>query len=488
MIGALRRGGASIFIRTFLLLAVALVLAQSVGVALLVTRTPIYEPPVRPPEVIALLTSRIPASSHGLRVSELKHPPAAPTDQVRDRFIETLLARWLEVERVQVRFYRAPPEDSGEAGNPFPEMPMPSAEVRRQSSEHFGRQPGTGAPPWMGAQRPAANTMPTPIPQGVDAGPPMRGRFTAALQQPDGRWRVVQAADRSLSAAFKLQVAMLFGIGLLLMLPLAWWFSRALSAPIRRFADAADQLGRNPDAPPLPRSGPPELLRATDSFNAMQARLSRMVAERTHMVGAIAHDLRTPLARLAFRLDDIDSPLRERAAADIDEMKHMITVALEFLRDQSFRGPRERLDFRDLVESVVDDAADIGQDVTLAPDSEPVMIDADPLALRRVVGNLIGNAVKYGLRARVRIRAMDDHARLEIEDDGPGIDMALGDKLFMPFFRGENSRNKETGGIGLGLAAARAIVLRHGGEIGLSNLQRGGLQAWVTLPRARGEG
>ena len=134
---------------------------------------------------------------------------------------------------------------------------------------------------------------------------------------------------------------------------------------------------------------------------------------------------------------------------------------------------------------MVDDAADIGQDVTLTADSQRVMIDADPLALRRVVGNLIGNAVKYGTRARVKVRAIDGHALLEIEDDGPGIDLALGDKLFMPFFRGENSRNKETGGIGLGLASARAIVLRHGGEIGLANLDQGGLQAWVTLPRAR---
>lgn len=327
--------------------------------------------------------------------------------------------------------------------------------------------PGAGRDPGMGLRAALA-----------------RGFIAGALQD-DGRWRVVRYRGMTLSNAFKVQLAVLFALGLLLMLPLAWWFSRALSAPIREFAAAADRLGRDPDAPPLERRGPAEIVQATDSFNAMQSRLSRMVAERTHMVGAIAHDLRTPLARLAFRLDDIDSPLRERAAADIEEMKHMITTALEFLRDQSRGGPRERLDFRLLVESVVDDAADTGQDVTLEP-GEGVMLDGDPLALRRVVGNLTGNAVKYGRRARVRVLQVDGHARLEIDDDGPGIDPALdGEALFMPFFRGENSRNKETGGIGLGLSAARAIVLAHGGEIGLGNRDGGGLRAWVVLPRAR---
>jgi two-component system, OmpR family, sensor kinase len=482
VIGALRRGGASIFTRTFLLLAVALVLAQGVGVALLVTRTPIYEPPVRPPEVIALLTSRIPASSHGLRVSELNAVPAAPPDQIRDRFIEMVLARWLEVEREQVRFYRAAPEGGSDPNPSFPEMAVPPADLRRQSSEHDRRPPREIWPPWMAAQPNAApNALPMQVPQGVDAAPPMRARFTAALQQPDGRWRVVQAADRSLSAAFKLQVGMLFAIGLLLMLPLAWWFSRALSAPIRRFATAADQLGRNPDAPPLPRTGPPELLQATDSFNTMQERLHRMVSERTHMVGAIAHDLRTPLARLAFRLDGLPSPLREKATADIEEMKTMITTALTFLRDQSQPGERERLDFGLLVESVVDDLADIGRDVRLVSCSA-AMMHGDPVGLRRVVTNLVENALKFGQRARLQLICEAGHCLLQVDDDGPGIDPAQHDALFMPFFRGENSRNRDTGGIGLGLSAARAIVLAHGGTLGLQNREGGGLRAWVRLP------
>ncbi|WCE05370.1 ATP-binding protein [Pseudoxanthomonas sp. JBR18] len=491
-----------------MLLAAALLLAQCIGLALLFMRTPVYNPPVQLPEVVALLSTRMPASSKDVSVSDESTPPA-PTDRmgVEDPRMRAVLADWMGQPVAQVHFYRPKLHGLGQAPLDQPEMVIPPP--LRHGPPWARRTPRTepdGAPS-TSTPRDAAPAQPDPPadltvtdapvtqPVGTDSTEDGRGMafgqrdvlsegFVAAAQQTDGSWRVVRYNGLTLSNVFKLQLAILFALGLLLMLPLAWWFSRALSAPIREFAAAADRLGRDPDAPPLERRGPAEIVLATDSFNAMQARLSRMVAERTHMVGAIAHDLRTPLARLAFRLNDIDSPLRERATADIDEMKHMITVALEFLRDQSRSGPRERVDFQDLVESVVDDAADIGQDVALEP-GDSAILDCDPLALRRVVGNLIGNAVKYGKRARVRVRQIDGHARLEIDDDGPGIDPRLGDKLFMPFFRGENSRNKETGGIGLGLSAARAIVLAHGGEIGLTNREGGGLRAWVTLPRAK---
>ena len=502
------RSGRSIFTRTFMLLAAALVLAQCIGLALLFMRTPVWNRPVDLPEVVALLSTRMPASNKEVSVTdEAQAPQGTGAMNVEDPRMRAILAEWMRQPTSQVHFFRAkhnasldevmndggsmllPPRPRN--GPPWVRQ-MPRAEPEGVTAQ--GRtsprrdNPPEFRPPDQMAMPPDASGDPFGETRGFFFGPRtlVANGFIAGAQQADGSWRVVRYNGLTLSNAFKVQLAVLFLLGLLLMLPLAWWFSRALSAPIREFAAAADRLGRDPDAPPLERRGPAEIVQATDSFNAMQARLSRMVAERTHMVGAIAHDLRTPLARLAFRLNDIDSPLRERAAADIDEMKHMITVALEFLRDQSRAGPRNRVDFQQLVESVVDDAADIGQDVTLEP-GDSVMLDGDPLALRRVAGNLIGNAVKYGRCARVRVRQVDGHARLEIDDDGPGIDPALSEKLFMPFFRGENSRNKETGGIGLGLSAARAIVLAHGGEIGLENRDGGGLRAWVTLPRAKNE-
>jgi signal transduction histidine kinase len=220
---------------------------------------------------------------------------------------------------------------------------------------------------------------------------------------------------------------------------------------------------------------------AVDSFNAMQARINRLLQERTHMIGAIAHDLRTPLTRLSFRLDGLPSPLGEKVDADIQEMKTMISAALDFIRDRSLGLHRQRLDMRLLVESVVDDLVDVGHDVTVQPGAA-ITLEGDPLALRRVVVNLVENGLKYGERVRLKLRGTGDGCVLEIDDDGPGIPDALQQQVFEPFFRLEASRNRDTGGIGLGLATVRAIVLDHGGTVTLRNRKDGGLRVAITLP------
>src|SRR5262249_26097793 len=155
----------------------------------------------------------------------------------------------------------------------------------------------------------------------------------------------------------------------------------------------------------------------------------RLLQERAHMIGAIAHDLRTPLMRLAFRLDSLEPPLKEKVEADIGEMRAMISAALGFLRDQAAGTAREKLDFRLLVESVVDDQSDVGHDVTLAG-GEPVTLVGDPLSLRRMVVNLVDNARKYGERARLRLRVSGNNCILEIDDDGPGVPEALQGRVF----------------------------------------------------------
>ena len=286
---------------------------------------------------------------------------------------------------------------------------------------------------------------------------PLRGSFVAAARQPDGQWRVVEYRASGHAAQFRRQTLLLFLLGALAMLPMAWWFARALAAPIRRFAEAADRLGRDPHAPALAGTGPSELAQAAESFNTMQARINRLIDERTQMVGAIAHDLRTPLARLAFRLDDLPPAQRDKADADIAEMKTMIATALDFLRDQSSPRPRARLDFGSLVEGVVD-------------------------GLRRAVGNLIDNALKYGKRAHVSLHREDGHCVLRVDDDGPGLDPALHERVLLPFVRGEGSRNKDTGGIGLGLAVVRDVALAHGGTLELGNRPEGGLRVTLRLP------
>lgn len=199
------------------------------------------------------------------------------------------------------------------------------------------------------------------------------------------------------------------------------------------------------------------------------------------MIGAIAHDLRTPLMRMAFRLEGLEQPLKDKVEADIDEMKLMISAALDFLRDQSARAARQRLDLRLLVESVVDDQSDVGHDVTLAG-GDPVPMEGDPLSLRRMVVNLVDNALKYGERTRLRMRTQGQSCLIEIDDDGPGIPESLQRRVFEPFFRSEASRSRDTGGIGLGLTTARAIALDHGGSIELRNRTGAGLRVIVSLP------
>lgn len=319
---------------------------------------------------------------------------------------------------------------------------------------------------------------------GADPGDALlRQNFIAARVLPDGSWRTVKRIATGFPDAFQWRALLSVTAGLAALLALAWLFARALVAPIRRFSDAARRLGHDPNAPLLLREGPPEILLAVDSFNSMQARISRLIQERTNMVGAIAHDLRTPLTRLAFRLDDLPHPLSEKVGADIQEMKSMISAALNFIRDRSFGGQRERLDLRLLVERVVDDQSDLGHDVTLQPGT-PITVEGVPLALRRMVTNLVDNAVKYGERARLQLRADKNHCFLEIDDDGPGIPEQLQEQVFEPFFRLEASRNRDTGGIGLGLASVRAIVMDHGGEITLGNPKSGGLRVVVSLPVA----
>jgi two-component system, OmpR family, sensor kinase len=309
----------------------------------------------------------------------------------------------------------------------------------------------------------------------------LHGSVSAARELSDSRWRIITRVGTGFPTTTQKRAVLLFAVGFAVLLAPAWLLARSIVIPVQQFSEAAKRFGQDGISPVLLREGPPEICRAVDSFNAMQARIQRLIQERTQTVGAIAHDLRTPLTRLAFRLDDLPSPLQEKVSADIQEMKSMIAAALDFLRDRSLSGQHERLDFRTLVERVANDQGDLGHDVTLTA-GPPVILEGSPLALRRMVANLVDNAIKYGERVRLRLRAESHHCELEIDDDGPGIPERLQQQIFEPFFRLESSRNRDTGGIGLGLATVRGIVLDHGGEISVQNRKGGGLRMTVSLP------
>ncbi|BDU18306.1 ATP-binding protein [Lysobacter auxotrophicus] len=492
--------GLPIFARTFLVLLAALAVAYGIGIALLALREP--PPAVRLSEVVALLSTRMPSGNPLLAVSESDEAPQPEHGFLSPPPLRTLLAQWLDVPEDRVRFFVAGPNMLP----PFRRIVVaPGVPLARADAMDPAVLVDFIVPP-AAAQAPVlpepARVEPSRQRQAVRVGEPQRVggppivhdrgwradshlpfAFVAALRQPDGRWRRVERMDHGvgIGRAF----AMMFAMGLVALLPLAWWFSSALAGPIRRFAAAADHMGQDAHAPPVPLEGPAEIQRAAASFNAMQARINRLVRERTQMVAAIAHDLRTPLARLSFRLDGLPAEAREKATADIAEMSQMIEAALEFIREQHRERVRERLDLRLLVESVVDEQADMGHAVALAPGAS-APLRGDPLALRRMVANLVDNAIKYGRAARLSLHPEADGYRLCIDDDGPGVDMTRSEQLFMPFVRGESSRNRETGGIGLGLATARGVVLAHGGDIALANRDEGGLRVTVTLPHEVG--
>ncbi len=267
-----------------------------------------------------------------------------------------------------------------------------------------------------------------------------------------------------------------------------FWAVRQLLIPVRTLAAAAERLGRDVvNAPALPETGASEIVTAAAAFNTMAARIRRFVEDRTFLLTAIGHDLRTPITRLKLRAEYMeDEEQRVKMLADLDEMEAMVAATLAFGRDVTASEAVTRLDLATLLRTILDEAADgdpAHAESLAFTGPDHLTINARPLGLKRALTNLIGNALKYGDAARVALRSMPKNmVRIEIEDDGPGIASEEAERVFEPFRRLETSRNRETGGSGLGLSIARNIIRAHGGDILLHNLPGKGLRVSVNLP------
>ncbi len=272
-----------------------------------------------------------------------------------------------------------------------------------------------------------------------------------------------------------------FVIGLVLIASL--WALRRLTAPYAVIAGAAERLGRDINAPALAEGGPRELRAAAHAFNQMQERLKRLLSDRDQLVAAISHDLRTPATRLRLRAEYVaDDTQRTRMLADLDDIEAMTRSVLAFAHDSAQPEPRAHIDAISLLESLCGDLPDVT--LELSPDLPARLpLSARPVALRRCLANLIDNAVRYGKRARVSLGVDATSVRVVVDDDGPGIPEAENESVFRPFHRLETSRNRETGGTGLGLTIARSVARAHGGDVLLANRPGGGLRAEVVLPR-----
>ncbi len=254
-----------------------------------------------------------------------------------------------------------------------------------------------------------------------------------------------------------------------------------LTSPLKKLAKAAAALGRGESATRLEEKGPREVLDTIRAFNDMQERLSRFVHDRTKMLAALGHDLRTPITTLRLRAEFIeDEEIRQKILETLDEMFEMAEATLSFAREEAAQEKTRLVDVSALASTVCADLSDTGFPVECA-DPGSITLRCRPLGLKRAFRNILENAVAYGRRARVTVEHRRGDVVIVVDDDGPGIPEGDMERVFSPFVRLENSRNADTGGVGLGLAIARSIVRNHGGDIALQNRPEGGLRVTISL-------
>jgi signal transduction histidine kinase len=258
---------------------------------------------------------------------------------------------------------------------------------------------------------------------------------------------------------------------------------RWIVQPLHELRRAADDLGKDIHRPPLPEKGPIEVAQTSRAFNTMQRRIERFVEDRSRILAAVSHDLKTPLTRIRLRADLLDDEeLGGKIRRDLDDMQSMVEATLDFMRGTDSREQTRPIDLTALLESLCDDAAESGGQARLRGRVERPYLGR-PLALKRCIGNLLDNALRYGGEADVEARDGEAEVTVSIADPGPGIPPDLIDRVFEPFFRLEGSRGRDSGGTGLGLGIARNIARAHGGDLVLKNRPGAGLIAELTLPR-----
>ena len=273
------------------------------------------------------------------------------------------------------------------------------------------------------------------------------------------------------------------GVVLLAVSPFVWWAVHLSTRHIDRMLVTIEQFGRNLNSPPVPESGPEELQKAAKTVNAMRERIVQHIEERTQILAAIAHDLKTPLTRLRLRAEAVENSVqRERIVSEVEYMSNLVSEGLDYARSAHLCETPSLIEVNHWLEGMVDDVQDAGATCRLAGQAQAPYPGA-LRALTRAMQNLIENALKFGTEAEVEIEDSAERLLIRVIDNGPGLSDELLEKVFDPFFRAEMSRNRNTGGSGLGLSIARNIIRAHGGDIRLSNRVGGGLEVLVELPR-----
>jgi two-component system, OmpR family, osmolarity sensor histidine kinase EnvZ len=326
-------------------------------------------------------------------------------------------------------------------------------------------------------------------PFAIDLRPDEERRIAVYVQLEDGLLRVLAPRKRVETTTTNLLMLWMVGVSALLILVALYFLSRQVR-PIRRLAAAADSFGKGRDIGDFKLEGALEIRRAGLAFNLMRERILRQISQRTEMLAAVSHDLRTPLTRMRLELEmlarsrGLDAGTAQAVAdleADVEEMGRLVDAYLAFARGDG-REAAQTVDLGELLQEMVERARRDGLVVELDM-AEPIQAQLRPLAFRRCLQNLIDNARRHARHARIAARADEEMVEVVVDDDGPGIPPARREEAFKAFFRLDPSRNPDTGGLGLGLTIARDVVHGHGGEIRLEDAPQGGLRVRMRLPR-----
>ncbi len=311
--------------------------------------------------------------------------------------------------------------------------------------------------------------------------------FLTQVRLQDGTWATFDTQITPETASLPWRLLLTLATLLAAVLLVSYIAVRWVTRPLHVLASAADELGANINRPPLAESGPAEVARAAHAFNAMQARLVHFIEERTRILAAMSHDLKTPITRMRLRAELLeDEKLREKFESDLLEMEAMVKQALDFMRGLASGEPEQLVDVMALLEALRSDNEAMGRKVTIEGSVAKPLRGA-PQLLKRCIGNLIDNAVLYGKQAEVHVAETASELTLRIRDHGLGMPTSELESVFEPFYRLEGSRSRQTGGTGLGLSIARNIARAHGGDVRLRNHENGGLEAVLTLPWSRSQ-
>ena len=307
--------------------------------------------------------------------------------------------------------------------------------------------------------------------------------FVSQIRLHDGMLVTVDARQADQSAGWPYRMLLSLAVLLTAVVVLSLVAVRWATRPLNALADAADELGRNIHRPPMDESGPIEVVRAARAFNTMQLRITAYLRERTSVLAAMSHDLKTPVTRLRLRAELLTDPeLQLKFTRDLEELEAMVAATLDFLHGTAGSEAAQPVDMTALLETLQADLSETGSQISITGQALRPYV-GQPTALKRCVRNLAENAVKYGKSVSIEVDDNEERLRILVRDEGPGIPPAELDRVFEPFYRVEGSRNRDTGGTGLGLTIAKSIAQSQGGELTLENRRGGGLEARLTLPR-----